>query len=199
VNTCIKTFCCSSIDLALFNCICVFIPTTVLNGQVLFAISIMFLCRFHKARELKTFCCSSILHLVVTNKGNHLLITLCLVCSTIMVKFYEKLWLLKKITNYWHLNFLLLHIEPICTFFVTFFSATIDGRNLIFGNKLHIGTPYRGKHFLTRQIPTSCLPKSGGIISEQLAHSSSCFVIYLDCLVIAMSSGPRPVKLSSDQ
>jgi hypothetical protein len=25
-----------------------------------------------------------------------------------MVKFYEKLWLLKKITNYWHLNFLLL-------------------------------------------------------------------------------------------
>jgi hypothetical protein len=38
-------------------------------------------------------------------KGNHLLITLCLVCSTIMVKFYEKLWLLKKITNYWHLNF----------------------------------------------------------------------------------------------
>jgi hypothetical protein len=25
-----------------------------------------------------------------------------------------------------------------------FFSATIDGRNLIFGHKLHIGTPYRG-------------------------------------------------------
>ena len=25
-----------------------------------------------------------------------------------MVKFYENLWLLKKITNYWHLNFLLL-------------------------------------------------------------------------------------------
>jgi hypothetical protein len=46
--------------------------------------------------------------LVVTNKGNHLLITLCLVCSTIMVKFYEKLWLLKKITNYWHLKFFLL-------------------------------------------------------------------------------------------
>jgi hypothetical protein len=29
-------------------------------------------------------------------------------CSTIMVKFYEKLWLLKKITNYWHLKFFLL-------------------------------------------------------------------------------------------
>jgi hypothetical protein len=28
------------------------------------------------------------------------------------------------------------------------------------------GTPYRGKRFLTRQIPTSCLSKSGGIISE---------------------------------
>jgi hypothetical protein len=49
-----------------------------------------------------------------------------------------------------------------------FFSATIDGRNLIFGHKLHIGTPYRGKRFLTRQIPTSCLPKSGGIIRELL-------------------------------
>ena len=31
---------------------------------------------------------------------------------------------------------------------------------------LHIGIPYRGKRFLTRQIPTSCLPKSGGIIRE---------------------------------
>jgi hypothetical protein len=51
----------------------------------------------------------------------------------------------------------------ICTFFVTFFSAAIDDTNLIFGHKLHIGTPYRGKRFLTRQIPTSCLPKSGGI------------------------------------
>jgi hypothetical protein len=58
-----------------------------------------------------------------------------------------------------------IHIEYIYTFSVTFFSATIDGRNLIFGHKLHIGTPYRGKRFLTCQIPTSCLPKSGGIIS----------------------------------
>ena len=40
-----------------------------------------------------------------------------------------------------------IHIEHICTFFVTFFSATVDGRNLIFGHKLHIGTPYRGKRF----------------------------------------------------
>ena len=51
-----------------------------------------------------------------------------------------------------------IHIEHICTFFVTFFSATIDGRNLIFGHKRHIGTPYRGKRFWTNQIPTSCLP-----------------------------------------
>jgi hypothetical protein len=57
-------------------------------------------------------------------------------------------------------------IMLIYTFFVTFFSATINGRDLIFGHKLHIGTPYRGKRFLTRQIPTSCLPKSGGIIGE---------------------------------
>jgi hypothetical protein len=49
-------------------------------------------------------------------------------------------------------------INKICTFFVTFFSATIDGRDLIFGHKLHIGTPYCGKRFWTHQIPTSCLP-----------------------------------------
>ena len=64
-----------------------------------------------------------------------------------------------------------IHIEHtfcICPFLVTFFSATIDGRNLIFGHKLYIGTLYHGKHFLTRPIPTSCLPKSGGIISEHL-------------------------------
>ena len=30
----------------------------------------------------------------------------------------------------------------------------------------YIGTPYCGKRFWTRQIPTSCLPKSGGIIGE---------------------------------
>jgi hypothetical protein len=59
-----------------------------------------------------------------------------------------------------------IHIEHICAFFVAFFSATIDGRDLIFGHKLHIGAPYRGKRFLTSQIPTFCLPKSGGIIGE---------------------------------
>ena len=59
-----------------------------------------------------------------------------------------------------------IHIGHICTFFITFFSATIDDRNLIFSHKLHIGTPYRGKRFLNRQFPTSCLPKSRGIISE---------------------------------
>jgi hypothetical protein len=62
-----------------------------------------------------------------------------------------------------------IHIEHtfcICPFLVVFFSATIDDRNLIFGHKLYIGTPYRGKRFLACQISTSCLPKSGGIISE---------------------------------
>ena len=49
-------------------------------------------------------------------------------------------------------------LYTLCTFFVTFFSATIDGRNLIFGHKLYIGTPYRGMLFWTYQIPTSCLP-----------------------------------------
>jgi hypothetical protein len=32
------------------------------------------------------------------------------------------------------------HWTYTCTFFVTFFSATIDGRDLIFGHTLHIGT-----------------------------------------------------------
>ena len=65
-------------------------------------------------------------------------------CSTIMVKFYAKLWLLKKITNYWHLNFFLL-IAPkrgwhLCShmkiylWFLTFywtriiFSITVAGK-----------------------------------------------------------------------
>jgi hypothetical protein len=56
------------------------------------------------------------------------------------------------------LSWFLYTLNILCTFFVTFFSATIDGRDLIFGHKLHIGTPYRGKRFWTHQIPTSCLP-----------------------------------------
>jgi hypothetical protein len=42
------------------------------------------------------------------------------------------------------LGWFFIHIEHICSFFVAFFSATIDDRNVIFGHKLHIGTPYRG-------------------------------------------------------
>ena len=56
--------------------------------------------------------------------------------------------------------------RPSKIFFVAFFSVTVDGRNLIFGHKYHIGIPYCGQRFWIRQIPTSCLPKSGGIISE---------------------------------
>jgi hypothetical protein len=40
--------------------------------------------------------------------------------------------------------------RPSKIFFVAFFSVTVDGRNLIFGHKLHIGTPYRGKRFWTK-------------------------------------------------
>ena len=39
-----------------------------------------------------------------------------------------------------------------------YFSQQLDSRNLIFGHKFHIGTPYRGKRFWTCLIPTSCLP-----------------------------------------
>jgi hypothetical protein len=70
-------------------------------------------------------------------------------------------------------------------FFVTFFSATIECRNLIFGHKLHIGMPYCGKRFWTRQIPTSCFGDlvvfyahwtyMRGYHKWAVAHSSSCF------------------------
>jgi hypothetical protein len=55
-----------------------------------------------------------------------------------------------------------IHIEHICTFFVAFSSATIDGRNLIFGHKLHIGTPYRGKHFFDPSDPYFLFAKERG-------------------------------------
>jgi hypothetical protein len=64
--------------------------------------------------------------------------------------------------------------------FVTFFSATIDGRNLIFGHKIHIGTPYRGKRFWTHQIPTSCLP-----ILLIFIHSN-CLPVYLTQIKIIL-------------
>jgi hypothetical protein len=59
-----------------------------------------------------------------------------------------------------------IQIEHICSFFIAFFSATIDGKNLIFGHQLHIGTPYR---FWTNQIPTSCLPTL--LIFIQIEHT----------------------------
>ena len=72
------------------------------------------------------------------------------------------------------LSWFFIHIEHICTIFVTVFSSTIDGRNLIFGHKLHIGTPYHGKHFWTHQIPNSCLPTL--LIFIHIEHICSCFV-----------------------
>ena len=43
----------------------------------------------------------------------------------------------------------LFFLRPSKIFFVAFFSVTVDGRNLIFGHKHHIGIPYRGKRFWT--------------------------------------------------
>jgi len=67
-------------------------------------------------------------------------------------------------------------LNNIGSFFVAFFSTTIDGRNLIFRHNLHIGTQYCKKCFWTHQIPTSCLPTwlvfihidhiCGGIVRE---------------------------------
>ena len=45
---------------------------------------------------------------------------------------------------------ILFYLCPSVVLTYAFFSATIDGRDLIFGHKLHIGIPYRGKRFWTR-------------------------------------------------
>jgi hypothetical protein len=39
---------------------------------------------------------------------------------------------------------ILFYLCPSKIFFVAFFSVTVDGRNLIFGHKHHIGIPYCG-------------------------------------------------------
>ena len=70
----------------------------------------------------------------------------------------KRFWTYQIPTSCLPILLIFIHIEHICTFFVAFFSATVDDRNLIFGYKLYIGMPYCGKHFWTRQIPTSCLP-----------------------------------------
>ena len=71
------------------------------------------------------------------------------------------------------------HLSKI--FFIAFFSATIDGRNLIFGHKLHIGTPYCGKRFWTHQIPTSCLPTL--LIFIHIQHICSFFVAFFSVTI----------------
>jgi hypothetical protein len=76
-----------------------------------------------------------------------------------------------------------IHIEHICSFFVTFFSGNIDDRIVIFGHKLHIGMPYCGKRFWTRQIPTSCLPTL--LIVILIEHISWFFVTFSQQLLMA--------------
>ena len=65
--------------------------------------------------------------------------------------------------------------------FVAIFSVTVDGRNLIFGHKLHIGTPYRGKRFWTHQIPTSCLLTL--LIFIHIEHVCSFFVAFFSATI----------------
>jgi hypothetical protein len=57
----------------------------------------------------------------------------------------KRFWTHQITTSCFPTLLIFIHIEHICSFFVGFFSATIDGRNLKFGHKLHIGTSYRGK------------------------------------------------------
>ena len=79
---------------------------------------------------------------------------------------YIFLWILAKKCNHdynpaprrWRRVYCFTSVRPSKIFFVAFFSVIVDGRYLIFGHKHHIGMPYCGKRFWTRQIPTSCLP-----------------------------------------
>jgi hypothetical protein len=61
------------------------------------------------------------------------------------------------------------------------FLAIIDGRNLIFGHKLHRGTPYRGNRVWTHQIPTSCLPTL--LIFIHIEHICSFFVAFFPATI----------------
>jgi hypothetical protein len=71
---------------------------------------------------------------------------------------------------YTHLTYILY-----MPFLVAFFSATIDGRNLIFGHKLHIGTPYHGKRLKHRGQTVYPSPRSpsgrGGIMTIFLQYT----------------------------
>jgi hypothetical protein len=69
-----------------------------------------------------------------------------------------------------------IHIEHICSFFVAFFSATIDDRNLIFSHKLLIGTPISWEAFFEPSDSYFLFAKERGYHMWALANSSSCSV-----------------------
>ena len=64
----------------------------------------------------------------------------------------------------WYLFIRFRFLLPVCrfcwflyTFNIHLYMHIFRRIHLIFGHKLHIGTPYRGKHFWTHQIPISSL------------------------------------------
>ena len=71
--------------------------------------------------------------------------------------------------------------RPSKIFFVALFSVTVDGRNLIFGHKRHIGNPYCGKRFWTHQIPTSCLPTY--LVFIHIEHICTIFVTFFSATI----------------
>ena len=75
-------------------------------------------------------------------------------------------------------------VRPSKIFSVAFFSATIDGRNLIFGYKLHICMPYWWKRFWTRQIPNSCLPTQLVLVSYNFSITIAYLISTSDCVIV---------------
>ena len=76
-----------------------------------------------------------------------------------------------------------LFVRPSKIFFLAFFAGSFVGKNLIFGHKRHIGIPYCGQCFWTRQIPTSCLPTQ--LVFMHIEHTCICtfFVTFFSATI----------------
>jgi hypothetical protein len=59
----------------------------------------------------------------------------------------------KTLPTIWHT-----YMKLVTKYQIPVINSCLEKCDRIFGHKLHIGTPYRGKRFWTHQIPPSCLP-----------------------------------------
>jgi hypothetical protein len=67
------------------------------------------------------------------------------------------------------------------TIWYTYMKLMTKNQISAINSKLHIGTPYRGKHFWTHRIPTSCLPTL--FIFLHIEHICSFFVAFFSATI----------------